>query len=157
MKTTPFQNVEYQLGFCGIWCGSCPAGNGSIVELTRRYATTIKQSNLENWAPPTFDFTEFMKGLAALQTVPLCDGCLKGGGNPTCTIRLCARQKNIPSCSQCEALPQCTHFASLERRNPHIKTELSRLKDRDPRELINTWTMELKERFPHCLLLCRSK
>ncbi len=81
MAVKPFDDVENQIGFCGIWCGSCPAGNGSVVELTRRYEEVVKKNQLEKWAPKDFDFEEFMKGLASLQKVSLCQGCLKGGGN----------------------------------------------------------------------------
>lgn len=44
METKPFDNVENQIGLCGIWCGSCPAGNGSVVELTRRYEEIVKKN-----------------------------------------------------------------------------------------------------------------
>jgi hypothetical protein len=28
-----FLNVKHQIGFCGIWCGSCVVGNGALREL----------------------------------------------------------------------------------------------------------------------------
>ena len=47
MGTKPFDNVENQIGFCGIWCGSCPAGNGSVVEPTRKYEEIVKKNRME--------------------------------------------------------------------------------------------------------------
>lgn len=156
METKPFDNVENQIGFCGIWCGSCPAGNGSIVELTRRYEETVKKNNMEKWAPKDFDFKEFMKGLASLQKVPLCQGCLKGGGNPFCVIRMCAKEKKISNCGQCELLMSCKNFEMLEKSHPKMKHDLLKIKEVNQRELINKWKIELKDKFPHCLVLCNS-
>ena len=157
MDTKPFDNVENQIGFCGIWCGSCPAGNGSVVELTRRYEETVKKNRMEKWAPKDFDFKEFMKGLSSLQKVPLCKGCLKGGGNPTCKIRACAKEKNLFNCSQCELLVSCENFEMLEKSHPKIKQDLLKTKSIDQRELLKKWRTELKRKFPHCLILCDSK
>ena len=95
MKSESFENVKNQIGFCGIWCGSCVAGNGTLRELTKRYADIIKRYGLEGWAPKDFDFKEFLKGLASMQAMPLCQGCLKGDGRPNCEMRVCASNKNI--------------------------------------------------------------
>lgn len=67
-----FDNVEDQIGYCGIWCGSCVAGNGVLQELTERYDRIIKDYDLEQWA--------------SIQNMPLCPGCLKGGGRDDCEI-----------------------------------------------------------------------
>jgi len=157
MDTKPFDNVENQIGFCGIWCGSCPAGNGSIVELTRRYEETVEKNRMEKWAPKDFDFKEFMKGLSSLQKVTLCKGCLKDGGNPVCAIRICARRKKVSNCSQCELLMSCKNFEMLEKSHPKIKQDLLKTKNIDQRELVKKWMTELKSKFPHCLVLCDSK
>jgi len=53
-----FDNVKDQTGYCGIWCGSCVAGNGVLQELTERYDRIIKDYDLEQWAPKDFDFKE---------------------------------------------------------------------------------------------------
>jgi hypothetical protein len=156
MGTKPFDNVENQIGFCGIWCGSCPAGNGSVVELTRRYEEIVRKNRVEKWAPKDFDFGEFMKGLSSLQKVSLCKGCLQGGGNPNCTIRICAREKKKSNCSQCESLTTCENFGLLEKSHPSIKKDLVKTRDTDQKELVKKWKTELEHRFPHCLVLCDS-
>ena len=156
MENKPFNKVENQIGFCGIWCGSCPGGNGSITELTRRYEDTVRKNNLSKWAPKDFDFKEFMKGLSSLQRIPTCPGCLRGGGSPDCAIRKCANQKALSSCSQCSALASCRDFESLEKRNPTIRQDLQRVKNTSQNELIDKWKLELKTKFPHCLILCNS-
>ena len=156
MGIKPFDNVENQIGFCGIWCGSCPAGNGSVVELTRRYEETVKRNQLEKWAPKDFDFKEFMKGLVSIQKVSLCQGCLKGGGNPDCTIRICAKEKKLSNCNQCGFLMSCKNFDMLEKSQPNIRQDLLKTKNTSQRKLVEKWKTELKEKFPHCLVLCNS-
>ncbi len=157
MESKPFDNVENQIGYCGIWCGSCPAGNGAVVELTRRYEETVRKNQLEKWAPKDFDFKEFMKGFASLQKVSLCLGCLRGGGNRACTIRKCAKEKNASSCNQCELLMTCRNFEALEKSHPSIRHDLLKTKNTSQREIIAKWKTELKENFPHCIILCNPK
>jgi hypothetical protein len=156
--TECFENVKNQIGFCGIWCGSCFGGNGAVLELTRKYEQIIKrsQSALEKWAPKEFDFNEFMKGLACVQAMPLSPGCKEGGGNSTCEIRNCASKKNIANCSLCDGLTECKNFESLEQDYPKIKAELKKIKNVDQKEVIENWMSELRTKWPHCTLLCES-
>jgi len=156
--TEGFENVKNQIGFCGIWCGSCLGGNDAIQELTRKYEQIIKrsQSALEKWGPKEFNFNQFIKGLACIKAMPLCPGCKNGGGNPTCEIRMCALKKNVTSCSQCDALTECKNFESLEQNNPKTKEELRKIKNVDQKKVVEKWMSELKTKWPHCVLLCET-
>lgn len=117
MEPKGFDNVKNQIGYCGIWCGSCMGGNGAVQELTGKYEQIVKksQSALERYAPKEFDFDAFMKGLTCVQAMQLCSGCKKGGGNPTCAIRICASKRNIENCSQCNELMECKNFEKLRK------------------------------------------
>jgi hypothetical protein len=156
--TEGFENVRNQIGFCGIWCGSCLGGNDALQELTRKYEQIIKrgQSAIEKHASKEFNFNQFMKGLACIKAMQLCPGCKNGGGNPTCEIRICALKKNVTNCSQCNALTDCKNFESLEETNPKIKEDLKKIKNVDHKKLIEKWTSELKTKWPHCVLLCEA-
>jgi len=156
MKTKAFQNVKDQIGFCGVWCGSCPAGSGAIMELTRIYEEIVKKNKLEKWVPKDFDFKEFMKGLSSIQKMTPCSGCHNGGGNPTCAVRICAQKRNILNCSQCSELLICKNFKDLEKSHPRIKEDLKKIKDFDQNKLVEKWTDELKGEFPFCILLCNA-
>jgi len=149
-----FQSVKDQVGFCGIWCGSCPAGNGAMIELTRKYEELVKKYNLEKWVPKGFDFKEFAKGLACIQTMPLCSGCRKGGGGPSCKVRICALGKGLADCSLCDQLIECRNFEQLEAGNPKIKTDLMKIRNVDREKLVERWTSELQTKWPHCILSC---
>jgi hypothetical protein len=154
-----FENVKNQVGFCGIWCGSCLGGNGAVQELTRRYEQTIKRSQqaLERWASKEFNFNEVMKNLTYVEAMPMCPGCKKGGGDPTCGIRSCASKKNITNCSQCDELAECRNFESLEQGHPRTRDQLAKIKNVDEKKAIQKWMSELKTKWPHCTLLCESK
>lgn len=154
MFSGTFEKVRDQIGFCGIWCGSCAAGNGAILELTRRFEEVVKNYNLEQWAPKEFDFKEFMKGLTCIQAMSSCSGCRKGGGPPTCKIRICALSKGVADCSQCNELIECRNFDEIEKSHPKIKQDLMKIKNVDRREVIEKWHGELKTKWPHCILLC---
>lgn len=158
LETRPFENVKNQIGFCGIWCGSCLGGNGAVQELTRHYEQITKrgQSALEKWAPKEFKFNEFMKGLACIQAMSPCPGCRKGGGDSNCKIRICALSKGVLNCSQCNQLTACNNFEELGKNHPKIKEDLVEIKNKGQAALIEKWTGELKTKWPHCILLCEA-
>ena len=153
-KVALFENVKDQIGFCGIWCGSCVAGNGTLRELTRRYEKTIKAYGLKEWAPDNFDYEEFSKGLASIQEMPLCPGCLKGGGRDDCEIHACASEKNLHDCSECGDPEGCEHTEILEHmRSGALDAGLSvRTGQDDKQELIEKWTAELKNTWPSSII-----
>ena len=73
--TAAFENVRNQLGYCGIWCGSCIVGNGVLRDLTRSYEELTTSHGLETFAPKDFDYAEFAKGLASIGRMDPCPGC----------------------------------------------------------------------------------
>jgi len=156
-KTEAFEGVRDQIGFCGIWCGSCAVGNGALRELTKRFEIIIKGYGLSGWGPKDFDFKEFEKGLVSIQTVPLCLGCLKGGGRTDCEIRACARTKKVADCSECNRPAACKNSELLE----HMRTGASQVgifvktDSLDRRKLLSKWTAELESRWPSCTLFLR--
>lgn len=159
MKAKPFENVRNQIGFCGIWCGSCVAGNGALRELTKRYEEIIERYGVEEWAPKDFDFKEFMKGLALIQDMPLCQGCLKSNGRQNCEMRTCASNKNITDCSECDQPTACKNLEILQKMRTgarhaglFVKTE-----NVNRKELIEKWTAEMKNKWPCCILFLRDQ
>jgi hypothetical protein len=154
--TSPFENVKNQIGYCGIWCGSCLGGNGVIVELTKRFEKEVKKGDLETWVPKDFDFKEFVKGLASIQRMPHCPGCRKGGGKPDCGVRLCASKKGFSYCYECHVLKDCKKFDWFEKSIPKIKEDLVKMQGKDFDKLVTGWLDELKAKWPYCVLLCSS-
>lgn len=149
----PFEGVRGQIGYCGIWCGSCVVGNGALRELTRRYEELIGAYGLEGWAPGDFDFGEFKKGLASIQAIPLCTGCRKGGGRDSCEIRACALRR-LEDCSECGMPDDCeTLELLLKMRVGAVEAGLM-VKDEnvDQAKLIERWASELRGKWPSSIL-----
>ena len=154
MKAEAFENVKSQIGFCGIWCGSCVVGNGTLGELTKGYGEVVRRYGLAEWAPKDFNFEEFTKGLASIQTIPPCSGCRKGGGRDDCEMRICASGKGIADCSECGRPDMCKNHATLNhmRAGAQLAGLFVKTDKANQEELLANWTAELKGRWPCCIL-----
>lgn len=155
-KEEAFKNVQNQMGYCGIWCGSCVVGNGALREMTAKYREVIEKYGLKEWMEKDFDFGEFEKGLSSIQSVTLCPGCLRGGGRGSCEIKACALGKNIADCSECSNPEECSHTEILQ----HMRTEALRaglfvkMENVDRKKLMEEWTSALRSKWPSCILFC---
>jgi len=149
-----FENVRSQIGYCGIWCGSCVVGNGALGELTGRYRQIIEGYGLEEWIPSEFDFNEFSKGLVSIQATPVCPGCRKEGGAPGCQLRACALDRGVEDCIECGIPETCDNLERLKKMRSgaldaglKVKSSVSKRE-----ELIEEWTENLKKRWPTNIL-----
>ena len=157
MKTSAYNYVKDQVGCCGIWCGSCVIGNGTLKELTHRYRKVIRDYDLEHWAPKTFDFKEFLKGLKTIEANPLCVGCRKGGGWDACPMKGCVRQKAITDCAECSDQTACPHSAVLNRMRTGSARAGLFVKTRkgSHKKLVTQSTPKLKTRWPSRILFLK--
>jgi len=121
-------------------------------ELTKRYEHIIKAYGVDEWAPKEFDAKEFMKGLASIQTIPVCQGCLKGGGKTDCEMRNCALSKNVADCVECGQRAACRNIEPLQKVHvgAHDAGMMVKTENVDRKELIEKWTAELKSKCPDC-------
>jgi len=156
LKAKPFENVKNQIGYCGLWCGSCVVGNGTLKELTKRYEEIIKGYGVNEWGAKDFDSKEFIKGLTSIQALPICQGCLKGGGNDNCKIRPCTLNRKISDCIECNDLNTCKNLEALEKvRTGALRVGMLIKTDKGQQKLIEKWTAELKNKWPSCILFLR--
>jgi len=156
MEAKAFENVKNQIGFCGLWCGSCIVGNGTLKELTKRYEHLISGYGVDEWGAKDFDGKEFMKGLASIQVLPICQGCLKGGGNDACKMRPCAQGRKISNCMGCGELSTCKNHEPLKKvRTGALRVGMLMKTGNDktaPQQLIKKWTAEISNKFPYCVI-----
>ncbi|OHB66070.1 MAG: hypothetical protein A2V70_04370 [Planctomycetes bacterium RBG_13_63_9] len=150
----PFDAVKDQIAPCGIWCGSCVAGNGALSELARKFRKTTEAYALEQWAPKDFDYAEFAKGLASIGSMPPCPGCLKGGGRDDCKIRVCAQEKQLHDCSACPTPNECQHVDELRTMRSGAADAGLFVRDQstDTDRLLKHWIADLKRRWPSSVL-----
>jgi hypothetical protein len=157
LEAKVFDNVKNQIGFCGIWCGSCIVGNGALRELTRRFENVIEKYGLKEWASEGFDFGEFRKGLVSIQEASVCPGCLKDGGRDNCEMRSCASSKKLAGCCECDTFMLCENAGVLKEMRDGARSAGLLIKDKkvDPKDFIEKGICKLKKRFPSCILLCK--
>lgn len=158
MKRKAFDNVKDQIGFCGIWCGSCLVGNGALKELTKRYEDSVQKYGLKAWAFKDVNYEEFKGGLASVQASSTCPGCLNGGGRADCEIKHCALNKKITDCCRCDEFMKCENSEIIHKMRKGARGANILVKDKnvDSRDFVKKGTNNLKKRFPSCILLCNS-
>jgi hypothetical protein len=119
---TPFENVRDQMGPCGLWCGSCAYGNGTISGTAAALGKLIKDYGIEEWGPSGIDYAGLHKGLSSVSAIRPCQGCLKGGGRTGCEMRACASKSGLAECAACREVGKCEHTAILKHmRNGALK------------------------------------
>ena len=161
MEAKAFENVKNQIGYCAIWCGSCVVGNGALKELTKKYAHIIDGYGIDKWgaADQGFNGEEFMKSLQAVQKIPVCRGCLKGGGAKNCKIRACAQSRKLADCTECEEFMACENREALHNvRTGALKVGMMAKTEKDKatqQQLIKKWTTEITDKFPNCVVLSK--
>jgi hypothetical protein len=149
-----FDRVKAQIGACGIWCGSCAVGNGSLRELSRRFEEVLESHGVREWAPAELDYPAFAQGLAAIRKIASCPGCRNYGGREDCEMRACTARRGLSECAECGEHANCPHAEILRHMRAgardaglFIKTEPV-----DVQELLPEWTRRLKAQWPSCIL-----
>ncbi len=149
-----FEQVRPQIGACGIWCGSCAVGNGSLRELARRFGKVLDSHGVGGWAPPELDYPAFAAGLGTIRDIASCPGCRSFGGRSDCVMRACTTKRGIAECIGCTDPTACPHRETLEKMRTgaraaglFVKTE-----EADPQALLVDWTAKLKTQWPSCIL-----
>jgi hypothetical protein len=113
MDRSHFDNVKGQIGHCGLWCGSCIVGNGLLAEMTSQYEREACGHGVHKWVLKEKG-KEFVDALDTIKKVPICPGCLKGGGDDTCQMRECTRQRGLVHCDECDTGKECPHSKAIE-------------------------------------------
>lgn len=106
--------------YCGLYCGACAIKNGQIRGAATALQSMLKAYAYPEWAPTLADFVpatrhypEF-EGVLAWLTTQDCPGCVAGGGNPQCAIRICARGKNLAGCWECTEVATCEKLGEID-------------------------------------------
>lgn len=113
---------------------------------------------MSGWGAKDFDGKEFMKGLASIQTLPICQGCLKGGGNDECKIRPCASSRKISDCNECNEVTTCKNLEALQKvRTGALHVGMLIKTEKGQQQLIEKWICELKDKWPSHILFLKEK
>lgn len=123
--------VKDQVAPCGIRCGDCDLGKGCVAEAAINLTDYLKRYDVPSWAHMLpggdgVDFKQLDQDLIWVSNMMRCSGCLRGGGNPECPIRLCSKEKGFSSCGQCSDLEGCGKFDFLGDHAVTLKRELAK-------------------------------
>jgi len=81
---------------------------GDLRGLMAAFGFDKSYSDLAKWEPAFKNYVEFEGVLDAIvRLFGSCPGCMGGGGDPSCAIRICCRQKAYATCAECAAIDKC--------------------------------------------------
>jgi hypothetical protein len=134
-------DVKNQVGPCGITCGTCDLGNGTLANTSKKTIELINTVGIKDWAPMVhggegLDWAATEKTLDWMTKYAFCAGCEKGGGSPTCAIRICANEKGFTLCNECDDLEACTKFDWLGDYSMTLKANLEGYRGKTKEEIV---------------------
>ena len=119
--------------YCGLYCGACSIMNGQIRDTAKSLQGLLKAYGYAGWAPTLAEFVPATKhypefeGVLEWLTTQDCEGCLAGGGNPNCAIRICAKEKGLAGCWECDEEP-CEKLGGIDEGYPALTEERQRIR-----------------------------
>ncbi len=133
--------LRNQVAPCGITCGTCVLGNGTITGAAEKMITYINDYGIKDWAPnlpegSEINWDDTQKTMEWLILNASCSGCEAGGGPPDCAIRICSGEKEITLCNMCEELEDCTKFDWLGDYSEVLKAKLETYRGKSKEEIV---------------------
>lgn len=127
--------------YCGLYCGLC-AQHGRIPRQANALRESMTKEGYEYWGTEIPGFDEFWRFLTVLcDPGKSCPGCRQGGGPPFCSIRKCARERQVDICVTCEEYP-CRRVQGIAKGYPTLMADGKRMQEIG----IGAWVEEQEER-----------
>ncbi|MCI1786364.1 MAG: DUF3795 domain-containing protein [Bacteroidales bacterium] len=134
--------------YCGLCCKNCavkvkvePAARTLYDEMGK-----LGFADIMSFFPDGEKFWSFLK---MMSTEGVCISCQAGSGNPVCTVRQCAKEKNVQMCALCDEYP-CEHFKGFFDCYPSLKNDNAVLREKgwDSWKKLQDERLEKGESFP---------
>jgi hypothetical protein len=97
-----------------------------MAEELKRFIHAYKYGEWIGFVTQEFEFGNFMKGLNWFANSS-CNGCLQGGGMPTCEVRNCCKEKGFNNCYFCNDFLKCEKL-DYQRETYRINENYERIK-----------------------------
>lgn len=99
---------KFKITTCGLSCDLCDANTTKLQDNATYIINVLKDpmfSGIISMMNPKSSFTEeniniFINMLEEIESFPTCPGCDK---NEQCSINICAREKEVETCAECES------------------------------------------------------
>jgi hypothetical protein len=142
------------VGYCGLYCGACGIYQGRIRQAVENLRSVIDAygfdkiaPELAKWEPALQHYAEFEKVMDGfVKLFGECPGCIGGGGNPSCVMRECCKQKAYTTCAECAEMETCEKLGY----EPRVLEELRKIKAVG----VHKWAQEMQKKVSsgHCYL-----
>lgn len=127
--------------YCGLYCDLC-GSRGRIPKRAQALQNSMAEEGYDVWGKEIPGFSEFWEFLGTLSDPEkACSGCRQNGGPPFCSVRKCARKKEVDVCVFCKEYP-CSRIKELAKGYPTLLADGERIKEIG----INAWIEEQKKR-----------
>lgn len=97
------------VAYCGLYCGACDIYQKRISKAGNELKKVLDAYNFKSIAKqvPGMGNYEAFEGVLNILIgfFGQCQSCNKGGGNPTCEIRICCKEKGYKTCAECPSVP----------------------------------------------------
>jgi hypothetical protein len=95
---------------CGIYCGACDMMLGRSRDAAKEMYRILNGFNFADVGPFFMGIeqekvVDFLNILERWSKGDTCPGCLGGGGNPACPIKVCSGDQGFLTCAECESMP----------------------------------------------------
>ena len=114
--------------YCGLYCENC-AVKARIEPIATTLYDEMKNAGFEeiiHLIPGGEGFWPFLKGMVEHG---VCVSCKDGGGNPSCAVRVCAKEKDVEMCALCNDYP-CDKFTAFFKGYPVLEQDNALLRDK---------------------------
>ena len=130
-----------QVTYCGLYCDLCGQRN-RIPARARALHDAMHTEGWDSWGVDTPGFRDFWTYLNDLAGSEARCSCRAGRcGNPSCSIRTCARSRDIQVCVYCSEYP-CRQTLQLAKRYVNLLADGAHLKQIG----LDAWTGEQEAR-----------
>lgn len=132
------QNVTY----CGLYCRLCST-KFRVPETAAILRDTLSSDGWQDFGEKIMpDFKTFWSVLKRFSDFDkTCPSCREGCGDPGCKIRMCAEERKIDICPDCEEYP-CEHIQAVAQRYPNLISDGMRMKKIG----VDVWIVEQEKR-----------
>lgn len=135
--TEPQEMSSTLAAYCGLYCGACAMKNGQIRDAAGTLQRMLQAYDYAEWAPMVAEFVPATKhypefeGVLEWLMAQDCPGCLAGGGNPACAIRICAKDKGFAGCWDCTEVA-CEKVQEIDQGYPGAQENRRRISEVGP-------------------------
>ncbi|MBN1468038.1 MAG: DUF3795 domain-containing protein [Fusobacteriaceae bacterium] len=107
--------------YCGLYCENC-AVKAKVETAAKVLYDEMNKLGFEEIMPFFSNGEKFWIFLKGMTVEGICISCKEGSGNPTCKIRICAKEKNIEMCALCDKYP-CSYFTEFFKGYPLLRSD----------------------------------